>query len=117
MNPTSSFFLPSSYPPGDAISLDLLLHHSASPHTRDNSGLTPLHWAVVKGNKVCIRRLIEAGAELDAKDEQGKTARDMAEELKSLGAWKKGLEESGREEDGRVKRGVLSEVSVNNSRK
>ncbi|KAL7413809.1 DHHC palmitoyltransferase-domain-containing protein [Mrakia frigida] len=94
---------------GDAISLDLLLHHSASPHTRDNSGLTPLHWAVVKGNKVCIRRLIEAGAELDVKDEQGKTPRDMAEELKSLGAWKKGLEESGRKEDGRVKIGVLSE--------
>lgn len=55
--------------------------------------------------------MIEAGAELDVKDEQGKTPRDMAEELKSLGAWKKGLEESGRKEDGRVKIGVLSEVS------
>lgn len=36
---------------GDAISVDLLLRHSASVHTKDNTGMTPLHWSVVKGNK------------------------------------------------------------------
>ncbi|CDZ96517.1 palmitoyltransferase akr1 [Phaffia rhodozyma] len=88
---------------GDAISVDLLLRHSASPLTKDNNGLSPLHWAVVKGNKVCIKRLVEAGADVDAKDEQGKTPRDMAVELKSIGAWKVGLEEAGREESGILK--------------
>ncbi|OBZ74694.1 Palmitoyltransferase AKR1 [Grifola frondosa] len=33
---------------GDALSVDLLLKHGASPNTRDESGLTPLHWAVRK---------------------------------------------------------------------
>lgn len=97
---------------GDAISVDLLLRHGASPHTQDSGGLTPLHWAVVKGNKVCIRRLVEAGADLDVKDESGKTPKDMAEELKSIGAWKKGLEDAGRKPDGREKIPALNPVSL-----
>lgn len=104
-----------STPPGDAISVDLLLRHSASTSTSDSTGLTPLHWAVVKGNKVCIRRLVEAGADLDAKDDAGKTPRDMAEELKSVGAYKKGMEEAGRHEDGRIRSKWLSPVRLERS--
>lgn len=37
---------------GDALSVELLLKHGASVAVRDNAGLTPLHWAVVRGNKV-----------------------------------------------------------------
>ncbi len=74
-------------------------------------GLSPLHWAVVRGNRVAIRRLIEKGADLNAKDGEGRTPRDMAVELKSLGAWKRALEEGGMNEHG-VKRGKpLSDVS------
>jgi ankyrin repeat protein len=36
---------------GDALSVELLLKHGASISVRDNAGLTPLHWAVVRGNK------------------------------------------------------------------
>jgi hypothetical protein len=46
--------------------------------------MTPLHWAAVKGSKACIKHLIEAGADLNAKEGQGKTPRDMAEELKGV---------------------------------
>jgi palmitoyltransferase ZDHHC13/17 len=80
---------------GDVLSVGMLLKHGANPNTRDDVGLTPLHWAVVRGNKVCILKLFEKGAEIHAKDNGGRTAGDMAVELKSLGAWKRALEEEG----------------------
>jgi palmitoyltransferase ZDHHC13/17 len=82
----------------------------------DGAGLTSLHWAVVRGNRVAIRKLIEKGADLTAKDGEDRTPRDMAAELKSLGAWKRALEEGGMNEHG-VKQGKpLSDVclSTNN---
>ncbi|KAI9058689.1 ankyrin [Trametes sanguinea] len=78
---------------GDALSVDLLLKHDASPNTKDDTGLTPLHWAVVRGNR----------------DGEGRTPRDMAVELKSLGAWKRALDEGGFTEDGIPKRKPLNE--------
>lgn len=96
---------------GDAISVDLLLRHGASIHATDNSGLTPLHWAAVKGSRACIRYLLEAGSDLDVKEAQGKTARDMAEELKGLAPFQKALEEAGYHADGRRRYAKLSEVS------
>ncbi|TBU59994.1 DHHC palmitoyltransferase-domain-containing protein [Dichomitus squalens] len=82
---------------------------SLCPNTKDDTGLTPLHWAVVRGNRMCIRRLVEAGSDVHAKDNEGRTARDMAQELKSLGAWKRALEEGGFTEDGVPKRKPLSD--------
>jgi palmitoyltransferase len=67
---------------GDALSGEILLKHGANSNTRDDSGLTPLRQALVRGNKVCIPRLFEKGAEIHAKDNEGRTARDMAAELK-----------------------------------
>lgn len=96
---------------GDAISVDLLLQHGADVHKRDSAGLTPMHWAVVKGNRLCIRRLMESGSDLWAKEAGGKTPRDMALELKSIGAFKKALADIGFEEDGRRKSKPLNEVS------
>lgn len=93
---------------GDAISVDLLLRAGADPRRADNAGLTPLHWAAVKGNSACIKRLIEAGADLSTREKQGKTAKDMATELKSLAAFKRGLLDAGYDEDGRKEVGTLS---------
>jgi hypothetical protein len=102
---------------GDAISVELLLAAGADPNREDNAGLRPLHWAVTKGNAECIRRLVAAGADLSARtfppavaeedDEYvpegvprptppgGKTAREMAIELKSIGAYNRGLSSAG----------------------
>lgn len=97
---------------GDAISLDLLLAHGADVHKVDAVGLTPMHWAVVKGNRLCIRKLAEAGSDLWAKEEGGKTPRDMAVELKSIGAYKKALADVGLEEDGRRRTRPLGEAQT-----
>jgi ankyrin repeat protein len=97
---------------GDAISVDLLLRHGASPHQTDNSGMTPLHWASVKGSKASIKHLLSAGAGFDVKESNGKTPRDMAEELKGLVPFEAALEEGGFDRFGRKKEGRLSEVSL-----
>ncbi|KAH7924191.1 hypothetical protein BV22DRAFT_1120343 [Leucogyrophana mollusca] len=94
---------------GDALSVDLLLKHGANPNLQDDMGLTPLHWGVVRGNRVILRRLIEMGADIHAKDTEGRTPRDMAVELKSLGAWKRALEEGGMTEYGVRKTKPLNE--------
>jgi hypothetical protein len=70
-----------------------------------------MHWAVVKGNRLCIRKLAGTGSDLWAREEGGKTPREMAVELKSLGAYKKALADVGLEEDGRRKYRPLAEVS------
>lgn len=95
---------------GDALSVDLLLKHGANPNLKDDVGLSPLHWAAVRGNRVILRRLIEMGADIHAKDTEGRTPRDMAIELKSLGAWKRAMEEGGMSEFGVKKTKPLNEV-------
>lgn len=80
---------------GDAISVELLLRAGADALKTDHAGLTPLHWAVTKGNATCIRRVVQAGADLVARTNEGKTAREMAAELKSLPAYERGLQEAG----------------------
>lgn len=97
---------------GDGLSVNLLLRHGASVTTTDNAGMTPLHWAAVKGSKVCVSHLIEAGAEIDAKEESGKTPRDMADELKGLVPFNKGMEAAGFGANGQKLYGRLSEVSI-----
>lgn len=49
----------------DALSVDLLVRHGADPNLTDDAGLTSLHWAVFRGNRVAIRRLVEKGADLE----------------------------------------------------
>lgn len=79
---------------GDGLSVDLLLRHGASVTTRDHAGLSPMHWAVVKGSVVCIKHLVLAGADLMAREEQGKTPRDMADELKATAPLNRALQDA-----------------------
>jgi ankyrin repeat protein len=95
---------------GDALSIDLLLRHGASVNAKDAAQLTPLHWAAVKGSRTCITRLVEAGAELDEKEGNGKTPADMARELKAEGPWKDGLLDAGLTETGHRRKRYLAKV-------
>lgn len=97
---------------GDGLSVQLLLSHAADPNLKDAIGLTPLHWAVVKGNRLCIRRLVEANADLSSRNNENKTPREMARELKSESSFAKGVLDAGRELDGRKRSKWLGEVSL-----
>ena len=96
---------------GDALSVDVLLRWGADVKKRDQAGLTALHWAVVRGapshismkvkligvgNKMCMRRLIEEGAELNALTNDGKSPIKLAEEMKCSLVLQRALEDSGR---------------------
>jgi hypothetical protein len=48
------------------------------PDPRDDTGATPLHWAALRGCLECARVLVAAGAEVDARDEKGRTPLYMA---------------------------------------
>lgn len=81
--------------------LELLLENGANPNKKCNiSGLTPLHWAVDyatdgmwQNNRdtpysepiECIRILLSYGADMNIKDDQGKTVLDypMTEDIKN----------------------------------
>jgi hypothetical protein len=48
----------------------LMLDLGFSPHARDDSGEQPLHTAAYSGNAAVVRLLLEAGADVDARDTQ-----------------------------------------------
>lgn len=82
---------------GDALSVNVFLKWGAAVNTTDQDGLNALHWSVVRGNKQCIQRIIEEGGDLAARQKEGKTARKLAEELKTLMAFESALSSVGRD--------------------
>eukprot|EP00741_Cyanophora_paradoxa_P020652 tig00021281_g19933.t1 len=53
---------------------ELLLKHGADANdSRNRNGRTPLHTAAAAGSMECVKKLIDFGARLDAKDEGGYT--------------------------------------------
>lgn len=70
---------------------DRLIANGAELNVKQIGGETPLHHAVARGSKPVTETLILAGADPFLKDDQGKTAMDMAKEL--------GGELVGRQED------------------
>jgi len=53
------------------------------------------------GNKMCMRRLIEEGADINALNNDGKSPFKLAEEMKCILVFRRALQDSGRyNEDG-----------------
>ncbi|KAK3356243.1 hypothetical protein B0H65DRAFT_72260 [Neurospora tetraspora] len=57
---------------------DWLAQEGADPNTRDHTGRTPLHLAVMSSSPEVVRALVEAGARLTARLADGRTALHLA---------------------------------------
>lgn len=60
--------------------IQLLLLHGFNPDVRAKGGLTPLHLAVTNGQVECVRALVENGADVSVRDNQGQDAITKAEQ-------------------------------------
>ncbi|KAI0263243.1 ankyrin repeat-containing domain protein [Gloeopeniophorella convolvens] len=96
---------------GDEVSTRILLKFGADPNAVDDDRLTVLHWAVVRGNKNCIRQLLEKSADVRVRDAEGRTPRDLANELHS-GIWRSISDEHGMLDDGSRERRPLNEPHI-----
>ena len=83
--------------------VDLFLRWGASVTITDADGFTALHWALVKGSPACILKLLEYKSERFAKTTTGKTPATVAEDMGSVRAWTRALDEAGFRSDGNVK--------------
>lgn len=81
----------------DAAPVKFLLRHHASVTRKDKSGWTALTYAAVGGRTECVRLLIEAGADINAVDSEGKSVLRRAN-LAAQSATAKVLEEVGAKE-------------------
>jgi ankyrin repeat protein len=66
-----------------------LLSHGADPNLPDPRGWTAVHQAASRGNARMIRAVLGAGGELDRKDEEGRTPKDVARVKELLGIVRK----------------------------
>jgi ankyrin repeat protein len=61
----------------------VLLAHKADPNLRSRSGLAPLHHAAQSGRgRDIVDLLLEAGADINIRDNDGRTPLDYASDLK-----------------------------------
>ncbi|MCC6487002.1 MAG: ankyrin repeat domain-containing protein [Candidatus Hydrogenedentes bacterium] len=72
--------------PAAADMLEAILASGSDPNVKDDSGLTPLHYAVLADNGPAVRILLGASADPEITDSEGWTPRDVAEEQEKLSA-------------------------------
>ena len=83
--------------------IELFLQWGASVNVKDHSGFTALHWSLVKGNAACILKLIEAGSDRFAENNEGKSPTTVAQEMNTRPQWYRALRELGFNSDAMVK--------------
>ena len=96
----------------DDISTQILLKMGADPNAMDCDGFTPLHRAALAGSTWHITDLLEAGADIRAKNRDGHTALEIVAEYheENVWTWKSVVEGLGFKPDGTRIRRPLSEV-------
>ncbi|CCH44104.1 Palmitoyltransferase AKR1 [Wickerhamomyces ciferrii] len=85
---------------GDSLSVDALLNFNANVKLVDEQGFTALHWSLIRGQKDCIKRLIEKGSDIYQKTNDGKTCFDVAQNMNSTGVLKDALFQCGLDPSG-----------------
>jgi ankyrin repeat protein len=78
MGAASAFCYQASGREAQAQIIKLLIANGADPNLHDDNGLTPLMALTTYGNMEAARVLLDAGAQANAKDNEGMTALDHA---------------------------------------
>ncbi|AGO14181.1 AaceriAER388Cp [[Ashbya] aceris (nom. inval.)] len=85
---------------GDPATVEVLLKFDANVRVVDSGGFTPLHWATVKGNPHVLKDLIEHGSDVFLKNNDGKNALMIAQEMNTEKYLQTALYECGFNKDG-----------------
>ncbi|AEY97375.1 FAER388Cp [Eremothecium gossypii FDAG1] len=85
---------------GDPNTVEALLKFDADVRVVDTGGFTPLHWATVKGHPHVLKALIEHGSDVFLKNNDGKNALMIAQEMNTQKALQNALYECGFNKDG-----------------
>lgn len=71
-NPFKNSALIQAISSNSSNSIDFLLNHNAAINFQGEDKLTPLSWAVIKGNEELVARLLKAGADVSLADVNGR---------------------------------------------
>ncbi|KAG0671599.1 palmitoyltransferase akr1 [Pichia californica] len=82
---------------GDFLTVDILLAAGAKIDLVDAEGFTPLHWGLVGNSKSVVSSLLAAKCNIDAKTGDGKTAWNVASDMKCSTMWASVLTENNRD--------------------
>jgi ankyrin repeat protein len=61
--------------------MKILLSYGANVDSQNDAGRTPLHAAVAESDLFCVQVLVKHGARTDLKDNKGKTALMLAQNM------------------------------------
>jgi Ankyrin repeats (3 copies) len=78
--PSANIALRTAAVEGNLSQLRWVLDAGAQPDSRDDHGLSAVHWAALHGNDKIVKLLVEAGADVNSKADQGKTPLMLAAE-------------------------------------
>lgn len=94
---------------GDSLSVDALLKFHANVKLVDDQGFTALHWSLIRGQKECLKRLIEEGSDLEQKTNDGKGCFDIAQDMNSAVSLRSAMYQCGLKPDGEPIKKIFSE--------
>ncbi|KAK9759967.1 palmitoyltransferase akr1, partial [Basidiobolus ranarum] len=80
---------------GDSYSVDIILRFDPVLNLQDATGFSALHWAVVKCSYDTILSLLSKGIDIELRDQNGKKAFDIVQEMKAERIWKRAIQASG----------------------
>ncbi|CAI5757090.1 unnamed protein product [Candida verbasci] len=77
----------------DIFTINALLKFGADISKQDNNLFIPLHWSFMKGYKIVLKTLVEAGSDIFIKNDQDKSSFDIAKDMNCINTWQKVLKE------------------------
>lgn len=94
---------------GDSLSVDALLKFNANVKLVDDQGFTALHWSLIRGQRECLKRLIQEGSDLFQKTNDGKNCFAIAQDMNNTFSLRLAMYECGLDANGLPIKKLLNE--------